>query len=157
MIIMLVDLRSIRRVIMNREVLWRFNYKFPLVGFRLRKKERKNKTTTKKLSNNLFSLWFSLGLLLRLAMFPWKREQLWIYFVGTLSVLIFFCFFLFFVTKFSSICVSLSSSISPDRQPVSVSRVFQDSNNSLFVISWLCLYQDLLSLQTNVSVDGNVE
>ena len=155
MIIMLVDLRSIRRVIMNREVLWRFNYKFPLVGFRLRKKERKNKTTTKKLSNNLFSLWFSLGLLLRLAMFPWKREQLWIYFVGTLFVWIFF--FMFFVTKFSSICVSLSSSISPDRQPVSVSHVFQDSNNSLFVISWLCLYQDLLSLQTNVSVDGNVE
>ena len=94
MIIMLVDLRSIRRVIMNREVLWRFNYKFPLVGFRLRKKERKNKTTTKKLSNNLFSLWFSLGLLLRLVMFPWKREQLWIYFVGTLSVWIFFLCFL---------------------------------------------------------------
>ena len=152
---MLVDLRSIRRVIMNREVLWRFNYKFPLLGFRLRKKERKNKTTTKKLSNNLFSLWFSLGLLLRLAMFPWKREQLWIYFVGTLSVWIFF--FMFFVTKFSSIYFTLSSSISPDRQPVSVSHVFQNSNNSLFVISWLCLYQDLLTLQTNVSVDGNVE
>ena len=65
---------------------------------------------------------------------------------------------MFFVTKFSSICVSLSSSISPDRQPVSVSHVFQDSNNSLFVISWLCLYQDLLTLQTNsVSVDGKVE
>ena len=44
-------------------------------------------------------------------------------------------FVCFFVTKFSSICVSLSSSISPDRQPVSVSHVFQDSNNSLFVIS----------------------
>ena len=89
-----MPVRSIRRVIMNREVLWRFNYKFPLVEFRLRKKERKNKTTTKKLSNNLFSLWFSLGLLLRLAMFPWKREQLWIYFVGTLSVWIFFVCFL---------------------------------------------------------------
>ena len=41
---------------------------------------------------------------------------------------------------------------------MSVSHVFQDSNNSLFVISWLCLYQDLLTLQTNsVSVDGKVE
>ena len=46
-----------------------------------------------------------------------------------------FFFFKFFVTKFSSIYFSLSSSISPDRQPVSVSHVFQNSNNSLFVIS----------------------
>ena len=43
-----MPVRSIRRVIMNREVLWRFNYKFPLVGFRLRKKERKNNNNNNK-------------------------------------------------------------------------------------------------------------
>ena len=173
---------------MNREVLWRLNYKFPLVGFRLiaplaclpralpfslspatskrllqapatqaivlERKKEKTKQQQKNLAIICLVCDFHLAYCCVSQCFL-ERENNFDFILLVLFLSEFF--FMFFVTKFSSICVSLSSSISPDRQPVSVSHVFQDSNNSLFVISWLCLYQDLLTLQTNVSVDGNVE
>ena len=71
----------------HTEILWRFNYKYPLVGFRLRKKERKNNNNNNKIATICLFCGFYLAYsCVSHAMFPCKREQPWIYFGGTLSV-----------------------------------------------------------------------